>query len=331
MVSQEIPFCPELFSLFCGLPKEFVLSAPAAVSSGTLCFLCLCYFHQPRLSLFPFCPHSFYSFPPPIDIRTLAFKYQLCCSFSSLIFTILLVHLGLWMLCLPFFIPFIAALLLLPSLSSSTILSCSLSQILLLPSIPLPRKCHICLWLLMGTSSFILLPVLNMREDISQGCVATSLRSNSCMQFRFCFAFSLNIWIFRRGQFLPLWVRDLQPVQGLVLWSTTRLPIAGPSLADLCAFLSSKTVLSDAQWALYINCYLYIFLTCFYSLGVWRLVSYAERKYVASLVSPQSLLNVTAFCGGQRVATHRYCPWWDVELGISKRRRLCKDRKYSIL
>ncbi|OPJ77977.1 hypothetical protein AV530_014989 [Patagioenas fasciata monilis] len=40
-------------------------------------------------------------------------------------------------------------------------------------------------------------------------------------------------------------------------------------------------------------------------LGVWRLVSCAERKYVASLVSPRSLLKATAFCGGQRVAAHR--------------------------
>lgn len=174
-----------------------------------LCFLCLCYFHQPRLPLFPFSPHCLYSFPPPIDIGTLAFKKnQACCSFSSLVFAILFVHLGLWMLCPPFFIPFIAVLLLLPSLSFSRILPCSLPQILLLPWIPLPLKCHICLWLLTGTSTFILLPVLKTREDISQGCIATFLRSKSCMQFRFFFfPFSWNRsypWVFRRGQFLFL-------------------------------------------------------------------------------------------------------------------------------
>lgn len=91
--------------------------------------------------------------------------------------------------CPPFFIPFIAVLLLLPSLSFSRILPCSLPQILLLPWIPLPLKCHICLWLLTGTSTFILLPVLKTREDISQGCIATFLRSKSCMQFRFFFFF----------------------------------------------------------------------------------------------------------------------------------------------
>lgn len=88
------------------------------------------------------------------------------------------------MLCPPFFISFIAVSILLSSLSFSRILPCSLPQILLLPQIPLLLKCHICFWLLMGTSNFILLPVLKMREDISQGCIATSLRSKSFMQFR---------------------------------------------------------------------------------------------------------------------------------------------------
>lgn len=196
---------------------------------------CCCFFRHALFSLsllFPsaqiafisFFPHCLYSFPPPIDIRTLAFKNQSCCCFSSLVFTILLVRLGLWMLCPPFFIPFIAVSLLLPSLSFSRILPCSLFRILLLPWIPLPLKCHIFLWLLTGTSAFILLPVLKMRQDMSQGCIATSLRSKSCMQFRFFFPFSLNTSyprIFRRGQVLPLWMRDLPSLQGLVLWGST--------------------------------------------------------------------------------------------------------------
>lgn len=235
------------YSLFCLLPKESMLSTPA-VASDALCFLCLCYFHQPRLSLFPFFPHCLSSFSPPIDIRTLAFTNQSCCSFSSLVFTILFVHLGLWMLCPPFFIPFIAVSLL-PSLSFSRILSCSVSQILLLPWIPLPLKHHICLWPLMDTSTFILLSVLGMRQDISQGCIATSLRSKSCMQFS---SPSLNTsypWILRRSQLLPLWVRDLQPMQGLVLWgSTTQFPRADPRLAELCSLLSSEDYWDCPIW-----------------------------------------------------------------------------------
>lgn len=183
MASQATPFCLEHSYSLLPLSKGICVFIPAALSSDTFCFLCLCYFHHPRLSLLPFCPHCLYSLPP-IDIRTSVFKNQSCCSFSSLVFTILFIHLGLWMLCPPFFISFIAVSILLSSLSFSRILPCSLPQILLLPQIPLLLKCHICFWLLMGTSNFILLPVLKMREDISQGCIATSLRSKSFMQFR---------------------------------------------------------------------------------------------------------------------------------------------------
>lgn len=160
MVSQAVPLCPEHTAVLTFASSKGICTVHSCSFFRHALFSLFLLLTLAQIVFISFPPTMSYCFPPPTDITTLASKNQSSCFFSSLDFTILFGHLSLWMLCPPFFTPFIAVSCLLPSLSFSRILPCSLSQIWSLPWIPLPLECHICLWLLLGTSTSLLMLVL---------------------------------------------------------------------------------------------------------------------------------------------------------------------------